>query len=136
MGSMYLKCSCGSVEMRLDGSPIAQYHCHCDDCQAMHGSSFACALYPAQAVIVSGETHAVILKTTPRTKCTQCGTYLFAQVPGYDFRGVNGAVFPEGAFVPAFHVHCRFAAAPIMDNRPHFKDLPIRMGGSGELMPW
>jgi hypothetical protein len=59
---------------------------------------------------------------------------LFAEVPGYNFRGVNGAVFPAGAFAPGFHVQCRFAANPVADELPHFKDLPVRMGGSGELI--
>jgi hypothetical protein len=136
MSIMCVKCSCGAVEMTLEGQPITQYCCHCDDCQAMHGSAYACVLYPAQAVTVSGETRAVTLKTTPRTKCAQCETYLFAQVPGYDFRGVNGSVLPEGSFVPQFHVHCRFVAVSVGDNLPHFKDLPARMGGSGELMQW
>jgi hypothetical protein len=49
-------------------------------------------------------------------------------------RGVNGALFPTGAFVPEFHIQCRFENDPIADELPHFKGLPIEFGGSGELM--
>jgi hypothetical protein len=77
--------------VQLTGEPMAQYVCHCDDCQAVHGKAYPVALYPASAVAVTrGETGAFTLKTTPRTKCSRCGTYIFAEVPGYPFRGVNG----------------------------------------------
>jgi len=136
MNTTRLKCNCGAVEMTLIGRPLLQYLCHCDDCQAVHGAAYACALYPAQAVAVSGDTRALVLKTSPRAKCSHCGTYLFAEVPGYGVRGVNGALFPEGAFLPEFHMQCEFAKGPIRDELPHFKGLPPRFGGSGELMQW
>jgi hypothetical protein len=46
----------------------------------------------------------------------------------------NGALFPEGGFTPEFHMQCRFAKSPVEDDLPHFKGLPSRFGGSGELM--
>jgi hypothetical protein len=94
------------------------------------------ALYLASAVAVSGQTGAYTLKTSPRTKCNRCATYLFAEVLGYPFRGVNGDLLPSGRFNPEFHVHCRFAAARIEDGLPHYKDRPAKFRGSGELMPW
>lgn len=51
-------------------------------------------------------------------------------------RGVNGALFPAGAFAPEFHIQCRFAKNRIMDNLPHYESFPTRFGGSGELMEW
>lgn len=116
---------------------MAQYVCHCDDCQAVHGKPYPVSLYPASAVaLMGGETDVFTLKTTPRTKCRRCGTYLFAEVPGYPFRGVNGDLLPEGRFTPEFHVQCRYATTPIEDNLAHFKDTPAKFRGSGELMPW
>jgi hypothetical protein len=123
--------------MHITGKPILQYFCHCDDCQTVHGNAYACSLYPASAVsLVRGETEAFVLRTSPRTRCKQCGTYLFAEVPGQPVRGVNAHLLPEGEFKPEFHIQCRYAAAPIRDNLPHYKDTPARFRGSDELMEW
>jgi hypothetical protein len=133
----HVRCGCGVVEVQLTGEPMAQYFCHCDDCQAVHGKAYAVALYPASAVAVTrGETGAFTLKTSPRTKCSRCATYLFTEVPGYPFRGVNGDLLPDGRFNPEFHVQCRFAVAPIEDELPHYRDRPAKFRGSGELMSW
>lgn len=130
-----LQCSCGAVKLQITGAAILQYVCHCDDCQAVHGKAFSCSLYPAQNVVVlSGETEIFTLKTSPRTRCKHCGTWLFAEVPGHAVRGVTGELLPEGMFAPEFHIQCRYAAAPIKDNLPHYSGLPRRFGGSDELM--
>jgi hypothetical protein len=132
-----VRCSCGAVEMQLNGEPMVQYVCHCDDCQAVHGNPYRIALYAASAVVVvRGETGVFTLRTTPRTKCGRCATYLFAEVPGFPYRGVNGDLLPRGRFNPEFHVQCRYAAAPIPDELPHYKDTPAKFRGSGELMSW
>ena len=130
-----LKCNCGAVEMEIAGEPMAQYFCHCDDCQAVHGGAYAVSLHKADRVSVThGETVKMILKTTPRTKCANCGMFLFAEVPGYDVRGVNAELLPNGQFRPQFHLQCQFAAEPLTDSLPHYKHLPSSFGGSGELM--
>jgi hypothetical protein len=136
MNTLSLECDCGAVKMDLIGPPLMQYVCHCDDCQATHGAAYACALYPANSVIITGEISASTLKSSPRTKCARCETYLFAEVPGQPFRGVNGALFPNGVFVPAFHMQCRFAQHPIGDELPHYKSLAPQFGGSDERMQW
>jgi hypothetical protein len=130
-----VQCSCGAVEIQLTGKPVFQYYCHCDDCQCVHGKAYPVSLYPAPAIsVVRGDTDAFTLKTTPRTKCKQCRTYLFAEVAG--FAGVNADLLPEGMFNPAFHIQCRYAAAPIQDDLPHYKYTPARFRGSDELMQW
>jgi hypothetical protein len=135
--STRIQCSCGAVEIQLSGRPLLQYFCHCDDCQAVHGKAYACALYPASAVSVAGaETETFTLKSSPRTRCTGCGTYLFAEVPGQPVRGVNAELLPEGMFSPEFHIQCRYAKAPVVDDLPHFKGTPARFNGSDELMKW
>jgi hypothetical protein len=131
----YVRCDCGVVEVQLNGEPMAQYVCHCDDCQAVHGKAYPVALYSVSAVAVTrGETSAVTLKTSPRSRCSRCGTFLFAEVPGLPFRGVNGDLLPQGRFKPEFHVQCRYAASPIEDDLPHYKDTPEKFHGSGERM--
>jgi hypothetical protein len=136
MRTIRLTCSCGAVEITLAGTPMVQYVCHCDDCQTVHGNAYACALYPATAVEVNGETSVTVLKTSPRTRCSRCATYLFAEIPGRALRGVNGALFSDGSFVPEFHIQCSFSQKPIADDLPHFKSLPAKFGGTGELMQW
>jgi hypothetical protein len=137
MTNTQVRCGCGVVEVQLTGEPMSQYVCHCDDCQAVHGKAYCIALYPASAVVVTrGETRAVTLKTSPRTQCSRCGTYLFVEAPGYPYRGVNGDLLPPGVFNAEFHVQCRHAAARIPDELPHYKDRPAKFRGSGELMTW
>jgi hypothetical protein len=132
-----IQCSCRAVAIEISGKAILQYVCHCDDCQAADGKAFACSLYAASAVsVVHGETEVFILRTTPRTRCKRCGTYLFAEVPGRPVRGVNADLLPEGMFNPEFHSQCRYAAAPVRDGLPHYKATPSRFGGSDELMQW
>jgi hypothetical protein len=132
-----VQCSCGAVEMQLTGKPMVQYFCHCDDCRAVHGKAYPCSLHPTPTVsVVRGETDTFTLRTSPRTKCKRCGTYLFAEVPGYGVRGVNADLLPEGMFSPEFHIQCRYATAPIEDDLPHYKGTPARFKGSDELMQW
>src|SRR5215475_2324006 len=46
-----VRCRCGAVEMEISADPIAQFFCHCDDCQAVHGAAFVPeSVYPASAV--------------------------------------------------------------------------------------
>lgn len=137
MTTTTVECPCGTVQMQLAGEPMAQFFCHCNDCQEVHGKAYPSAMYPALSVVVTrGETGVFTLKTTPRTKCKQCGAHLFAEVPGYGVRGVNADLLPDGMFCPEFHVQCRYAAAPIEDDLPHYKGNPARFYGSDELMRW
>jgi hypothetical protein len=132
-----VQCSCRGVDVQISGEPILQYVCHCDDCQAAHGKAFPCSLHAASAVsVLRGETDIFTLRTTPRIRCKRCGTYLFAEVPGFPFRGVNADLLPEGIFKPEFHSQCRYAAVQIRDALPHYKTTPARFGGSDELMEW
>ena len=132
-----IQCSCAAVEIQLTGKPVMQYFCHCDDCQTVHGKAYPKSLYSTPAVtVVCGDTVVFILRTSPRTKCKQCGAYLFAEVPGYSVRGVNADLLPEGMFNPEFHIQCRYAAVPIQDALPHYKGIPARFRGSDELMQW
>ena len=132
-----IQCPCGAVDVRLEGEPLAQFYCHCDHCQTVHGKACPCALYVATAVTVTrGDTATFTLESTPRTKCASCNAYLFAEVPGYGVTSVNGDLLPKGSFEPAFHAQCRFASTPIDDALPHYRDRPAALHGTGELMTW
>jgi hypothetical protein len=137
MSIAHVRCRCGAVEVSLTDAPIAQYVCHCDDCQTVHGKAYPVALYPASAVVLTrGETVVFTLKTSPRTKCARCGTYIFAEVPGQPYFGVNGDLLAAELFSPEFHIQCQYAAARIEDDLPHYRNAPVKFRGSGELMSW
>jgi hypothetical protein len=133
-----IQCRCGAVRVELRGEPIAQFFCHCDDCQAVHGAAYIpVAMYPANAVKVTGGTPFVwTLRATPRTTCRECGTRVFAEVPPIRVRTVSGFLLPRGMFQPAFHMQCVFAVRPVKDDLPHFKAFPARFGGSDETVDW
>lgn len=138
MGSLEVKCLCGSVVLKLTGESVVQAYCHCDDCQAAHGAAYvATAAYPSQAVeLIKGQLTPLIIKTAPRMRCDNCGTLLFTQVTGADLRSVNATLLPKEQFKPQLHLQCQHAVLPIVDNLPHYKDLPAAFGGTGELVGW
>ncbi len=133
-----IQCRCGAVRVELTSEPIAQFFCHCDDCQAVHGAAYIpVAMYPTPAVKVTGGTpYSWKLRTNLRTTCPGCGTRMFAEVPGMGVRGVSGVLLPQGTFQPAFHIQCQFAVRPVKDDLPHFKAFPAQFGGSDETVDW
>jgi hypothetical protein len=62
--AMRVACRCGAVEIEISGEPVAQFYCHCDDCQIVHGAAYVPeSVYPADAVRVArGEPAAFTLK--------------------------------------------------------------------------
>jgi hypothetical protein len=72
----------------------------------------------------------------PRTTCPECGTRIFAEVPGMGVRGVTGFLLPKGTFRPTFHIQCQFAVRPVKDDLPHYKAYPAQFGGSDETVDW
>jgi hypothetical protein len=75
-------------------------------------------------------------KSNDRSRCAQCGTPLFAEIPGMGVRGVNGYLLPPERFVPAFHIQCQHAVRPVRDGLPHYKGFPGRFGGTDETVAW
>jgi hypothetical protein len=138
METMTLKCRCGGVQLALSAEPIAQFYCHCDDCQAVTGGAFVpIAIFRAEVLtVIGGETFTWTYKTMPRTRCSHCGTFLFGEPPGMGMRGVSAALLPAGRFKPTFHNQCQFAVMPVKDELPHFKALPADFGGTDETIGW
>lgn len=138
METSEIQCLCGAVKLKISGEPIAQFYCHCHDCQIIHGGAYVQrAMYQSQTVeVVQGEPTIWIFKSTPRTKCDICGTHLFAEVPGFDVLGVNAYLLPVGMFKPQFHIQCQHAVLPVLDKLPHFKAFPAKFGGSDEMVDW
>jgi hypothetical protein len=133
-----IACRCGAVRAEVVAAPLAQFYCHCDDCQAMHGAAYVSeSVYPADAVrIVAGTPAFWTLKSNPRAACPRCATRLFIDVLRLKLRGVSGYLLPPGAFTPAFHMNCRYAVRPVQDGLPHYAGRPPQFAGSDERVEW
>ena len=72
-------CLCGAVRIEARGQPTRVGICHCRDCRKHHGALFyAAAMFPADAVTVTGETR----DWKGRHFCPTCGGSVFARAPG------------------------------------------------------
>lgn len=138
MTTTEISCPCGAVKVRIDGEPLTQFYCHCDDCQAVHGGAYiGAAIYPADAVTVTqGELVTWTLKRLPRQRCATCGTQMIADVPGLGGCGVIANRLPKGLFKPEYHIQCQYAVLPVKDKLPHFKSIPAQFGGSDDTVDW
>jgi hypothetical protein len=69
-------CLCGDVRIIATGAPYRVGLCHCLDCRKHGGSLFhAAAIYPADAVTVTGETRSF----AGWHFCPRCGSSVFAR---------------------------------------------------------
>lgn len=69
-------CLCGDVRLVARGEPYRVGLCHCLDCRKHHGATFhASAIYPAEAVAITGVTH----HYRERHFCPRCGSSVFAR---------------------------------------------------------
>ena len=69
-------CLCGDVRLVASGRPYRVGLCHCLDCRKHHGALFyAAAIYPQEAVSISGATHAY----QGRHFCPRCGSSVFGR---------------------------------------------------------
>ena len=132
------QCRCGAIGLKIAGEPAVQLYCHCDDCQSAHGAAYvSAAIYPAQAVeVVRGKPTPMVVKSTQRMRCADCGAYLFAELPSVRMRSVSAYLLPKGQFKPQFHVQCAHAVLPVLDDLPHYKGFPASFGGAEEFVAW
>jgi hypothetical protein len=69
-------CLCGAVRLQIAGAPYRVGICHCLDCRRHHGAVFhTFAVFPANAVVVTGET----TDYRGRHFCRICGSSLFSR---------------------------------------------------------
>jgi hypothetical protein len=135
MSALVVTCPCGAATLKITADPVSQFYCHCGDCRRVHGGAYAPeALYPARAVSVEGETISYALRTTPRVSCAKCGARLYADLPAFKLRGVNGVLLPD--FKAEFHMHCSEALAPVRDALPHYAKQPAAFGGDDAQVDW
>ncbi|HEX7663389.1 MAG TPA: GFA family protein [Polyangiaceae bacterium] len=131
-------CPCGAVELTIEGKPLAEFYCHCDDCRKMTSGAYAAESVhrEGEVTVTRGQTKVWTLKRNPRRFCAECGGRLFIEVAAQKLRGVNGLLLAEGEFQPKFHVNCHFAVLPVKDGLPHFARMPASFGGSDDKVDW
>jgi hypothetical protein len=106
--STQIQCPCGATKIELTAGPAAQFYCHCRDCQTAHSAAYvAISAYPADSVtVVKGEPRSWMVESTPRFSCSECGTRLFIEQPGFGIRGVLARFLPAGQFSPHAYIYC------------------------------
>ncbi|OLP53624.1 aldehyde-activating protein [Rhizobium rhizosphaerae] len=93
-------CLCGKVRFVASGRPYRVGLCHCLDCRKHHGALFhASAIYPEDAVAITGETRAY----AGRHFCPNCGSPVFAR--NGDETEVNvGSLDTPDQFTPTYEL--------------------------------
>ena len=88
------KCLCGSVTYRCNAEPMMVTNCHCEDCQRVTGTAYACVAGVARdCVMVQGDVKQYSGigesgKSVTRSFCPECGSSLYSvadALPGWCF---------------------------------------------------
>jgi len=91
-------CLCGAVRIETTGAPYRTGLCHCLDCRKHHGALFyAAAIFPEDAVTITGETRAY----RGRHFCPTCGGSVFARF-GDEIEVTLGSLDAPDQFVPTY----------------------------------
>jgi hypothetical protein len=133
-------CFCGAVQIRVSGEPAVMGYCHCQSCRQWSAAPVnAFTLWKPEAVevtkgreLLGGHSHT---ERSHRRWCKSCGGHLFTEHPIWTLTDIYAATIPEFSFRPAVHVNYAESVLRIADGLPKQKDLPIEMGGSGQLVP-
>lgn len=93
-------CRCGNVRFVATGQPWRVGICHCLDCRKHHGALFhASAIFPEQAVIVTGEVRHFF----DRHFCPNCGSPVFSR-SGDEVEVNLGSLDQPDQFVPTYEL--------------------------------
>ncbi len=93
-------CLCGAVRLEAKGRPYRVGICHCMDCRKHHGALFhASAIFPADAVTVTGETRAY----GGRNFCPACGSSVFGR-SGDEMEVNLGSLDEPDGFTPTYEL--------------------------------
>ena len=107
------KCCCGKTSIELDGDPLLNLVCHCNNCRSRTGSAFGMSCYFSnnQVISVTGEMNVYKINNADteqkRYFCGTCGTTLYwklSRFPGLPnastLTGVAGGCFPSTSLPP------------------------------------
>ena len=93
-------CLCGAVRIAATGRPYRVGICHCMDCRKHHGALFhASAIFPENAVTITGKTHAY----AGRHFCPTCGSPVFGH-SGDEIEVNLGALDAPDQFRPTYEL--------------------------------
>lgn len=134
------QCFCGAVQLTVTGTPQAMGYCHCESCRHWSaGPVNAFTLWRPESVQVhKGAEHLVSYQKTSqslRKWCALCGGHVLTEHPEMDLTDVYAAIIPRLDFQPGVHVHYQETVLRMDDGLPKMRDVPVEMGGSGELVP-
>ncbi|HVN02622.1 MAG TPA: GFA family protein [Caulobacteraceae bacterium] len=95
------RCCCQACEIAVEGEPVLNAICHCDNCKRRTGSAFGWSAYFPDDQVASrrGELGRYEVTTTSATRrfCKACGTTLYwtstSFMPGHT--GIAGGCFTE-----------------------------------------
>jgi hypothetical protein len=133
-------CFCGAIQIRVTGEPVVMGYCHCESCRLWSaGPVNAFMLWKPETVeVTKGRDLLGGYRKTERSHrrwCQACGGHLFTEHPVWGLIDVYAAVVPEFRFRPAVHVNYAETVLKMADGLPKQRDVPIEMGGSGQLLP-
>ena len=140
MSTRKSSCSCGAVQVELEGDPNVQVYCHCSSCRGWLGAPIhAATLWPAASVkVTKGKDKLGMWKRTEashRQFCTSCGTPVLVGHPAIGMVDVPVGTIQGFPFKPTLHVHYGEKVLAVRDGLPKFKDFPKEFGGSGATLP-
>lgn len=135
-----IRCSCGDVEVLVEGQPVARAYCHCSSCRALYELPVLSATaWNKEALRVVAGQHLLGEYRPPgkqmaRHFCRNCGTTVFGS-NRLDLRVIRTSLlarsFPGGlpqALSPAFHLFYDDREISISDDLPKY-----RQGWDGPL---
>jgi hypothetical protein len=89
--------------------------------------------------IIEGEEHLLLharKPETPRGSCARCGGSIGAFRKDAEVPHVGTGPYGFGGFPfePTMHIFCDEAVLAVTDNLPHYRNVPVDLGGTGELI--
>jgi len=95
-------CCCGKCSIEVEGEPVVNAICHCDNCKRRTGSAFGWNAYflDSQIVRAEGEFTGYAIDGVNRQLrwfCSDCGTTLYWKVAAFlpEHTGVAGGAFAD-----------------------------------------
>jgi hypothetical protein len=130
-------CLCGAVRVDLSGEPYRVGICQCLDCSKKSGSVFsAWAIYPADAVSVSGETAAHELRGGyARHVCPTCTSPIYEAFEGSDEVEVLVGVLDEPSLLAPTYETWTVRREAWLPDLPLARHYERNREGSGRTEP-
>ncbi len=109
--TMSAHCECGALTVYIEGPPVSQLVCHCNDCQETTGLPyFEVAFFKPNACRADGDVHSTTMQGATGSKkihyaCAKCATPLYGRVSVLnDAWGVAANRISPFEFEPQAHI--------------------------------